>query len=244
MAPTPHAPLMSKWSLKTQDHTATRARNNQRRHRARVKARIEGLETELTRSQQELRTARARIAELEDLLATRGSANAVSGHFSAPEPSCQSITEQSLPARELELLSSDLGEQGRYCCPLIPVNRSLGHQHHHRSPTPLPVAGIPTEDPTTSSSLLTDQITASPATLSLITRYGHDGRLPLVAPGESTTLCRVAYEIVAQQNITGIDVSDVEQRLWPGFRRETKQGEGCRVNTKVLYALIDSISPL
>lgn len=248
MAPARQAPFMSMWSLKAHDHNATRVRDNQRRHRARVKARIESLETELTQSQQELSTARARIEELEALLAARDSACAMSGHFddSAPEPSSQSdqtIIERPLPAEEPGLLGGGLGEQG--CCHRLsrPVNQP-SQQHHDQSPAPSPVTEVLTEDPTAPSSLPADQTAANPVVFSLIAQYDHDGRLPLVAPGESTTLCRVAYEIIAQQNMTGIDMSDVEQWLWPGFRRATKQGEGCRVDTKVLYALIDYLSPL
>ncbi|KAH7230640.1 uncharacterized protein BKA55DRAFT_583180 [Fusarium redolens] len=250
MAPARQAPFISKWSLKAQDHNATRVRDNQRRHRARVKARIESLETELTQSRQELRIALARIEELEALVAARDSAAyAMSSRFndSAPEPfsrSDQAIIEQPLPAEEPRLLGGGLDIQG-YCHRLSrPANQPSGQQHYDRSPAPSPVTRALTEDPTASSSIPADQTAANSVVFSLIAQYDHDGRLPLVAPGESTTLCRVAYEIIAQQNMAGIEMLDVEQWLWPGFRRATKQGEGCRVDTKVLYALIDYMSPL
>ena len=60
----------------------------------------------------------------------------------------------------------------------------------------------------------------------------------------SGIICRAAYEIISQQSMAGIDISDVEQWLWPGFRRATKPGEGYRVDTKFLYASIDYMSPL
>ncbi|KAM0226678.1 hypothetical protein ACHAP5_012342 [Fusarium lateritium] len=250
MAPARQAPFISKWSLKTQDRNATRVRDNQRRHRARVKARIESLETELTQSRQELRIALARIEELEALVATRDSAAyAMSSRFndSAPEPfsrSDQAIIEQPLPAEEPRLLGGGLDEQG--CCHRLsrPVNQPSEQQHYDQIPALLPATRVLTEDPTAPSSIPVDQTATNPVVFSLIAQYDHDNRLPLVAPGESTTLCRVAYEIIAQQNMAGIDMSDVEQWLWPGFRRATKQGEGCRVETKVLYALIDYMSPL
>jgi hypothetical protein len=244
------APFISKWSLKAQDHNATRVRHNQRRHRARVKARIESLETELTHSRQELRIARARIEELEALVAAGDSAAyAISSHFddSAPESigrSGQAIIEQPLSAEEPSFLGGGLDKQG--CCHRVsrPINQPSGQQHYDLSPAPLPVTKVLTEDPSAPSSTPAEQTSANPAVFSLIAQYDHDGQLPLVAPDESTTPCRVAYEIIAQQNMAGIDMSNVEQWLWPGFRRATKQGEGCRVDTKVLFALIDYISPL
>ncbi|PCD20264.1 hypothetical protein AU210_016676 [Fusarium oxysporum f. sp. radicis-cucumerinum] len=247
MAPARQAPFISKWSLRAQDHNATRVRDNQRRHRARVKARIESLETG---SRQELRIALARIEELEALVAARDSAAyAMSSRFkdSAPEPfsrSDQAIVELPLPAEEPRLLGGGLDKQG--CCHLLsrPVNQPSGQQHYDRSPAPLPVTRALTEDPTALSSIPADQTAANPVVFSLNEQYDHDGRLPLVAHGESTNLCRVAYEIIAQQNMAGIEMSDVEEWLWLGFRRATKQGEGCRVDTKVLYALIDYMSPL
>jgi hypothetical protein len=228
-------PFMSKWSSKTQDHKATRVRDNQRRHRARVKARVESLEAELTQSRQELRTTRARIEELEVLLAARDSAYAMSDHIydSAPEPSRQldqMIIEKTLSADEPEFMSSTLGEQICSHHPLRPVNQPSGQQHLDPCPAPSLIT-VSTEDLITLSSIPADQTAAKPIGFSLIAQHDHGGRLPLVAPGESTILRRVAYEITTQQNTTGIDMSDVEQWLWPGFRRATKQGEGCRLYT-------------
>ncbi|KAL5593601.1 hypothetical protein FOBRF1_012703 [Fusarium oxysporum] len=79
---------------------------------------------------------------------------------------------------------------------------------------------------------------------STVQQYDKDDRLPPVAVGESTTLCRVAYEIISQHNITGVESSEIEQCLRPGFRRATRGGEGCRVETTILYALIDRINPV
>jgi hypothetical protein len=96
----------------------------------------------------------------------------------------------------------------------------------------------------TENEYATDQSEAGIFGFSLLAQYEHDSGLPLVASDESTILCRVAFEIIAQQNMASIDPGELEHQLWSGFRRETKQGEGCRVDTKVLYAVIDYMTSL
>ncbi|RGP78887.1 hypothetical protein FLONG3_3086 [Fusarium longipes] len=250
MTPSPQQTLISKWSLKPREQNTTRVRDNQRRHRARVKFRIESLETELRQSRQELRLALARIEELEALVAAGNpNTHAMSNHFNdsalgPSRPSDEAAIEQSLPSEGPGIFVGDSTKQG--CCRRLstPVSPLSGQQHCDQNLALSSDNGISTKDPLLPSSISADQTTANPIIVSLIAKYDHDSLLPLVAPGESTTLCRVAYEIILQQNMAGIDMFDVEQWLWPGFRRETKQGEGCRVDTKVLYALIDHMSPL
>ncbi|KAH7265734.1 uncharacterized protein BKA55DRAFT_719407, partial [Fusarium redolens] len=54
--------------------------------------------------------------------------------------------------------------------------------------------------------------------------------------GESTTLSRVAYESIAQQNMTGIDISDMEimavARIWAG----DKAGRPARSRIKMVFS--------
>ncbi|KAF4452146.1 hypothetical protein F53441_4956 [Fusarium austroafricanum] len=225
MAPAHQAPSISKWSLKPPDHGATRIRDNQRRHRARVKARITSLETDLAKTQQELRKAQARINELEDLLSDRYCTDG-------------RTVEQPLVSEQPGLSGGALGEQGCHDCFSRPINLPLRRQDHDQSP---PSTETPTQDPSLPPA---SQSTTNPTIVSLIARYDEDSRLPVVAPGESTTLCELAFEIISQQSMTNIDICDVEQWLWPGFRQATKQGEGCRVDTKLLYTLIDHLIPL
>lgn len=249
MAPASQAPVISKWSLKPQNHNATRVRDNQRRHRARVKARIESLEMELTQSRQELRMARARIQELEALLTDGDSSHTLSSHFNglAREPAGQPnqiTTKEALPVEEFG--SSGGAPGGLEPCQYLPSSTSQpsGEQHHDQRAAPSLAVRVSNTDPMMPSSLLSDESVASPVIFSIIAQYSRDDRLPLVAPGESTILCRVAYEMVSQQSMASLDFSDFEEWLRPGFRREIKPGEGCRVDTKILYGLIDCLSPL
>jgi hypothetical protein len=65
--------------------------------------------------------------------------------------------------------------------------------------------------------------------------------LPL-GPGDSTTRCRDAYIMIAQQNYRGLEVSAIRGWLGPGFRGAIIKGDGCRVGTDLLFALLDFIS--
>jgi hypothetical protein len=239
---------MAKWSLKPHNHNATRVRNNQRRHRARIKTRLESLETELAQSQRELRTAKDRIEELEALLRAKGSC-APNHQFDDPVQNSyytpgQVIVEQSLPAQQLGDLSSDLSNSGVCRCLPASVNQSAILQDCGQSSTLSPATSILAGDVTIANEYATDHSETNMFAFSLLAQYEHNSGLPLVKSDESTTLCRVAFEIVAQQNIASIDPGELERQLWPGFRRETKQNEGCRVDTKVLYAVIDYMSSL
>jgi hypothetical protein len=60
--------MMSKWSAKPADYKAARLRNNQRRHRERVKCRIAELEARLAVTQLQLEKALARITDLSNEL--------------------------------------------------------------------------------------------------------------------------------------------------------------------------------
>ncbi|SPJ75713.1 uncharacterized protein FTOL_05444 [Fusarium torulosum] len=249
MASPCQAPAMVKWSLKPHNHNATRVRNNQRRHRARIKSRLESLETELAQSQHELRIARDRIEELEALLRAKGSYCALSHQSDDPVQNSyytpgQVIVERSLPGQQLGYLGSDFSNSEVCCCLPASVNQSARLQDCDQSSILSPVTNVLAGDVAMANEYATDHSETNVFAFSLLAQYEHNSGLPLVTSDESTTLCRVAFEIIAQQNMASIDPSELERQLWPGFRRETKQGEGCRVDTKVLYAVIDYMSSL
>lgn len=243
------APTIAKWSLKPHNHQATRVRNNQRRHRARIKSRLEFLETELAQSEEELRTAKDRIDELEALLRAQGSCCAPSHQFDDPVQSSyctpgQVTVVQPLPAQQLGDLGGGLSNSGVCRCLLASVNQSATLQSCGQSSILSPVTNILAGDVAIVKDYATDHSETGMFGFSLLAQYEHNSGLPLVASDESTTLCRVAFEIIARQNMASIDPGELERQLWPGFRREIKQGEGCRVDTKVLYAVIDYMSSL
>ncbi|KAF5595012.1 hypothetical protein FPCIR_4636 [Fusarium pseudocircinatum] len=208
MKSTGKTPNVTKWTL---NPNPTRVRDNQRRHRARVKARTESLEAQLSLTQQELRAAQARIHELESFI-------------TANRPLF--VSEQGeLP---VGLGASNSGNDEPT---FKTLNERSGQQDLDKNVVPS-VFEIASTDELASSMFSTVQ------------HYDKDDQLPSVSPGESTTLCRVAYEIIEQHNMTGVESSEIENCLRSGFRRATRMGEGCRVETTILYALIDRINPV
>ncbi|KAI0406725.1 hypothetical protein F4802DRAFT_92635 [Xylaria palmicola] len=66
--------------------------------------------------------------------------------------------------------------------------------------------------------------------------------LPAPQTGESTTPCVDAYKVIEQQNFSRLDVAAMTRWLRPGFRKAAETGGGCRVDTQLLFALLDHIS--
>lgn len=242
---------MTKWSSKTPDRNAIRVRNNQRRHRARVKAHAAELEAKLAAAQSQLEVAICRIKQLTSEL----------------EQVRQLVLEKEPHVEQHERLETDAG---RPCCGdrigdaarrrpgQLSVQPTAGPPHSAAAETP--VSPRLTPPPPFSSQSAASGISASPAPLSIdvplsttapaatwdYDRQDPDGNaLPLPAAGESTITCKVALRIIDQQNYYGlVDAKDVETRLRPGFRRCSRPGGGCRVETTLLYALIDNITPM
>lgn len=209
--------LMDKWSLKTADHNANRVRNNQRRHRARVKSRLEELEFRLEETHAKLETALLTIssltAELESFRAGRSS---TSSHLEPPRTS--------EPASQV--LGSD-----------------LQRFQMDNMPSSTPASKIQNPLRTMESDTATDK---DEITISTSTTVENDAicdcleGAPPPAQGESTMSCSSALQIIEQQNFSGVEVTTIKAWLGPGFR--LKPGEACRVETNKLYELLDHIT--
>ena len=165
---------MHRWSsTKAPDHQTIRQRNNQRRHRQRVKAHTADLESQLQQTQSRLDQALNRIAELESELAR--------SKFDSDRSACVHPEGLTLHHGRLE----------------------LGHG---------------SEDDT--------------YTL-----------LPPPPRGKSTSLCREAYTIIAQQNRKGLDDAFIKRWLESGFHGSLHRGGGCRVDNRLLFELLDFMIP-
>ncbi|KAJ5351120.1 hypothetical protein N7452_000094 [Penicillium brevicompactum] len=57
----------------------------------------------------------------------------------------------------------------------------------------------------------------------------------------NSTLCAIAEEMINQYNTKGVDVEEIRQRIWSGFRAGV-DGTGCRVQNHVLFQVLDDIS--
>jgi hypothetical protein len=56
--------------------------------------------------------------------------------------------------------------------------------------------------------------------------------------------CRDAYSIIKDRGDPEFDVSVANEWLKPGFRRAIAPGTGCRVQTHILFAFVDHITPI
>ncbi|KAL7809039.1 hypothetical protein V8C26DRAFT_412270 [Trichoderma gracile] len=220
MPSSPPTSMTSKWSSSCPKQKANRIRNNQRRHRSKVKAHISSLEAELAESRRQLASAehciKALAAEVERLQneARRGS-----------------LPDATTLGYESSIVASQITPES-HCCRNMRQGMRLDDlpTYEQVAVTDLsPVSGIEREP--------------SDIGLSFVSRY--DGpSLPPQQPGESTTSCAIAYDIISQQNLKGLRMEDVHQWLQSGYRRAVRDGDGCTVVNSLVYSLIDHLCPL
>lgn len=243
MPGSPPSTMISKWSSKSPKQKATRIRNNQRRHRAKVKTHISTLEAELAKSQRQLMAAEHRIialtAEVEQLLkeARREPALAIVSPVQQPFDSPIPSTVSEAPCRcswngQRQLSNSTSCKQNA-------------------------AVDLPFDMPVIPNSMLTDHISADSGinagngiekddltlAVAFVAQYDCQS-LPPPQPGESTTDCVAAYRIIEQQNFEGVDMEAIHQRLQSGYRRAKRPGDGCTVVNGLLYSIINYLSPV
>ncbi len=228
---------LHKFSCKPPGHDAARQRDNQRRHRARVKGRIADLEASLSSTQSRLDDALRRIesltAELQRLQ-----------HAASPRPATRPTPVQT-PAQPQPTPSPE----PTTCCERDGSDEAERDSIAENMPPPFdasPQAGsLSTREPWSISP-------PPPANLperSLLS-YGledPDNDCALLPPpniGESTIPCREAYSIIKNRSSPEFDLSTATEWLKPGFRRAVVPGTGCRVQTHMLFAFVDYITPI
>ncbi|KAL7919860.1 hypothetical protein ACQKWADRAFT_300252 [Trichoderma austrokoningii] len=238
MPTSPPSDMLSKWSSKSPRQKAIRIRNNQRRHRNKIKDRIYTLETELTESQRRLVTAEnlimALTAELRRLREPSFT-KASSAQHSSESLTPRTILEPPYCHR------SEIREQ---------LGNSLSSEHDV-------VFNQPSDRPAISNSILKDNnvapleinigngTEADDPTLVVAFVAQYDSQtLPPPQPSESTTNCVAAYGIIGQQNFKNVGMDVMHQWLQSGYRRETRPGDGCTVVNSHLYSLLSYLSPV
>ena len=234
MEPDLYRTRLHKFSCKPPGHDAARQRDNQRRHRARVKGRIAELEASLSSTQSRLDDALRRIESLTaDVQRLQ--------HAPSPRPATPIQTPaqpQPTPSPEATTCSerggSDEVESDRimeHIPPTLDVSPPAGSLSTREpwSISPQPPVNLPEN--------------SSPA-------YGFDDSnsdcalLPPPSVGESTIPCREAYSIIKDRSSPEFDLSTATEWLKPGFRRAVAPGTGCRVQTHMLFAFVDYITPI
>ncbi|KAK4452730.1 hypothetical protein QBC34DRAFT_398166 [Podospora aff. communis PSN243] len=239
-------------SPKPPELEAARLRENQRRHRARVKARTEELEAALAATQKKLEDALRSIDTLTaEVRQLRHAVERPNRDPPSPAPLPSPQSPSSFPHIDAQ---SHLDKSG------TPTEASSsetcqGCDCGLCSPDKAPAT---TEAPQVQAATVTSADDITPLRPSLpSTRISHDGSsvvlsqvsgledgcalLPSPSPGESTMLCRDAYSIIAQR-LSDVDFDAVTESLKPGFRRAIAPGSGCRVQTHILFSFVDRIT--
>lgn len=251
---------------KTREHTLTRVRNNQRRHRERRRQYITSLEERLFEAERLLADARATIGSLEAQLNELRLERGVALSSAETVPTNNETREGQNREDGIEIAhkrcnhASYLGLYPAAVPPAVAACKSLTRT----SKTMLDDASRP-------STLLPnfmDKLVASaqPTCLSrccvlkdreppfVLTHAVEDLHPPDITADdlnysisdsgnpESTTLCTEAYALISQQNYRGLDADAIRSWLERGFRRGRLKGDGCRVETALLFSLLDFIS--
>ncbi|KAK4192961.1 hypothetical protein QBC35DRAFT_547091 [Podospora australis] len=206
-----------KFSTKPAGHDAARQRENQRRHRARVKGRIEDLEAALSKTQSELNDALRYIEKLAvEACRLKGVVNT-----SDLTTACSVARDEEPQVEVPTATATHLDEDGTKSDTPVPLQYTRPLATEKQTPE-----GECNDEPT-----VEDETADCPS-------------LPPPRPGESTILCREAYSIIKDRSSPEgeVDSELVDEWLKPGFRRAIVPGSGCRVETHVLFAFIDHIT--
>ncbi|KAK3333035.1 hypothetical protein B0T19DRAFT_439840 [Cercophora scortea] len=262
--------LVHKFSSKPPGHEAARLRENQRRHRARVKSQVTELQTSLAATQARLDAALLRIDEL---------AAEVQRLRQGLPPS------QPLPSPPISTISTETSSPSHSSITALTFTQASdprqsraayleGDDAEDLSP---PVLGtspasrftaIAEVDPISISSKGANNVSSSdsPTVPAPEERPGSEREgfppaemdidrdipdpdsdhayLPPPSPGESTIPCRDAFSILRERMLPDSDVEEAKRWLEPGFRRAIFPGGGCRVQTHILFAFVDHITPV
>jgi hypothetical protein len=243
MAPEEYRARVHKFSSKPPGHDAARQRENQRRHRARVKNRITELEAALSDTQSKLHDA---LRQINDLTAEVQRLHALGSESSTPQRhsfvsqgsdpahiNIDKTTQQETPESNLSSLLetedvTSAAEPIEIPTPTSPDPIVPESQGAHNTGTPIPASS---------------QEVAIP--LSDLENANHDcPLLPAPSAGESTIPCRDAYSIIKERSSPDFDLSTAHEWLKPGVRRAIVPGAGCRVQTHILFAFVDHITPI
>lgn len=238
MEPKVYGTHVHKFSSKPPGHDVARQRENQRRHRARVKSRITELEAALSDTQNKLEDA---LRHIEDLTAEVQRLHTLGSEALTPQRQAAVVqepdydeTDQSIEQEYPTPSASSCPERENSCGISRPC--TITPQKPTTSASPHPIApGTPV--------LVDLQGDAVP----LSDFENPDSDCPLLpAPGrdESTIPCRDAYSIIKERSTPEFDLSAANEWLKPGFRRAIVPGTGCRVQTHILFAFVDHMTPI
>ena len=208
------------------EHTLTRVRENQRRHRAKRRSYMTELEEKLQDTQRELGDAKKEIEQLKKEREIFGSCFRSHCSTMMRNEIQTSSEEDAQPESTVLGISTPMSI-------LTPISTVQEEDAMSRIDGPPPCCEDSASDG--EIALARETPSASPECSTCATR-------PPPSPTESTTLCSQAYVMIQQQNFRGIDAIMIRTWLSEGLRSAQRKGEGCRVENSRLLSLLDFIS--
>ncbi|KAM4058780.1 hypothetical protein HRG_006273 [Hirsutella rhossiliensis] len=255
--------LIAKWSSKSADDRRIRVRDNQRRHRERARSHVAQLESKLAGTELQLLQALATVqrltAELGHVRASGSATRADEATTRNPSPPSRSSSQPPRPSSHSPLAQhqacpkpmrasepdDDHLVTNTACRSNIVAGGLLGalhttqRRHFHGDSELL----VPTDH-------LVDPLLACAPRCE--TWVGYDGAvgnheeeyctMPPPKPKESTTRCRDANQLITERNYAGLEPWLIHRWLRPGYRGPVAEGDGCRVDHRLLFALLDHIT--
>ncbi|KAK4097352.1 hypothetical protein N658DRAFT_406626, partial [Parathielavia hyrcaniae] len=228
-----------RFSSKPPGHEAARQRENQRRHRARVKGRIADLEAALSDTQSKLNEALRQI----DLLAAEVSRLHV--HNLRPAEEAQTLptvpTPSTPPPEKVPGSATSVQHNAAEPDASGPTDGLVVPSSPCCTTTPdQSTATAALDHVQLGSTKITTELHTSIEPVADLEESSSDcSLLPASGAGESTIPCRDAYLIIKERSSPEFDLSAANEWLKPGFRRAVVPGTGCRVQTHILFAFVD-----
>lgn len=213
--------LLTKWSSKPPDHKTKRVRDNQRRHREKVKRQITNLESQLAQTELALTKALCTIGQLK-CSNTRlvSELQRLSGSHTANI----SVTAN----EQAEETDDPDGTRPRYeDAHDLKAKFARMNSESHNSPV---LGSIWTEE--------TRQM--HDAVLDVDEKASSNLKPP--EADETITRCRDAYRLVADLNYAGLEPVALRALMEPGFRGLSAEEGTCGIENKWLFAVLDKIS--
>ena len=111
--------------------------------------------------------------------------------------------------------------------PVLPAPEQKTAQENQKPPVPVPEQG---------------SVESSKRGQSVCDCLPDDDSVPRNEDVLNTTLCAIAEELINQYNTRGVDMTEIQKKLWDGFCKSGATGEGCRVQNHILFQVLDEIS--
>jgi len=214
-------------TTKTPSHTLVRVRNNQRRHRAKVREYTANLEVRVKQLELLLEHAERQGDELrEDIRRYRHREAAYQNALGSNKAIASSVLSTSA-TRDQGVQTSSIGNSETDDPPAqIWQFWWRGFERAERLDNVCSTDG--------------DDIEIANDGKGICAKYSNHS-IPKASLDESTTLCSEAYDTIARLNVHDVDHELIERWLYSGFRAPTGVGEGCRVLNSVLMEALSNI---